>query len=256
VTSYRAQTVRGIRFSLEALLGLVLLGVLLTNTWQDVRQSRMRLAASVVAPSVESAAIHGIAADFQSRWFGSPALWQPPPIDNTDIIFFDVKGSTQAELIRSLNGADICKTYGPCLPDPANPNQSGIAWGLEGLVPGGYYQCYSPRSTTLAYREFVLLPKWSPLPLGGVSVELVLKWDALLKTIYVHEAGHVAIDITDIAALNNQAHRLPSCQALINFWSSPHVFDQLDADQNAYHARLRADCRPEIGCLPAGYLGW
>ena len=247
---------RGIRFSLEALLGLVLLGVLLTNTWQQARLSNLRLTANVAAPSTEAAAIHGVAADFQRRWFGSPALWQPPLIDNTDIKFFDVTGSTQAELIRSLDAAEICKTYGPCLPDPANSNQTGIAWGLEGLVPGGSYQCYSPRSTTLAYREFVLLPRWSPIALGGVSVALVERWNALQRAIYVHEAGHVAIDIQDIAALNDKAHRLASCQALFSFWDNPHVFDQLSADQNAYHARLRADCRPEIGCFYAGWMGW
>lgn len=247
---------RGIRFSLEALLGLVLLGVMLTNVWQQVRQSNLLLAASVVAPSTEAAAVQGLGADFQSRWFGSPTLWQPPPIENTDIRFFDVGGRTQSDLISSLNAADICKTNGPCLPDPANPNPSGIAWGLAGMVPGGYYLCYSPRTTTLRYREYMLLPRWSPMALGGVSVALVERWNALQKTIYVHEAGHIAIDIQDLAALNDQAHRLPSCQALFDFWSSPHVFDQLDADQNAYHARLRADCRPEIGCIRAGWMGW
>jgi hypothetical protein len=238
------------------LLGLVLLGVMLTNVWQEGRQANVVLTAEEQAPNPQAAAIHWVAADFQSRWFGSPALWQPPLIDNTDIKFFDVKGQTQVELIRSLNAADICKTYGPCLPDPANPNQSGIAWGLEGLVPGGSYVCYSPRSTTLHYREYILLPRWSPMPLGGVSVALVERWNALQKVIYVHEAGHVAIDIQDIGALNDQAHRQPTCQALFNFWDNPHVFDQLAADQNAYHARLRADCRPEIGCFYAGWMGW
>jgi hypothetical protein len=247
--------VRGIRFSLEALLGLVLLGVLLTNTWQQVRQGNLRLAAGVEAPSTEAAAIRGLGADFQSRWFGSPALWQPPPIDNTDISFFEVKGRTQAEVIRSLNAADICKTHGPCAPDPANPG--GTAWGLEGSAPAtSSYRCYSPRTTTVPFREHVLLPAWSPLPLGGVSVALVERWNALLNVIYVHEAGHAAIDVQDIAALNDQAHQQPTCQALFDFWDSPHVFDKLQADQDAYHARLHADCRPEIGCFYAGWMGW
>ena len=229
---------------------------MLTNVWQQARLANMMLTASQLPPNTESAAVGWLGADFQRRWFGSPALWQPPPIDNTDIRFFDVQGRTQAELISSLNAADICKTNGPCLPDPANPNQSGTAWGLAGVVQGGSYLCYSPRTTTLHYREFLLLPRWSPIALGGVSIALVERWNALEMAIYVHEAGHVAIDIQDIAALNDQAHRLPTCQALIDFWSNPHVFDELDADQNAYHARLRADCRPEIGCIRAGWLGW
>jgi hypothetical protein len=42
----------------------------------------------------------------------------------------------------------------------------------------------------------------------------------------------------------------------IDFWNNPHVFDKRDADQSAYHARLRADCRPEVGCMTAGWMGW
>ena len=102
----------------------------------------------------------------------------------------------------------------------------------------------------------MLLPRWSPLPLGGVSAELVLRWNAFLKVIYIHEAGHAAIDYQDIAALNDQGRQQPSCQALFAFWENPHVFDQLEADQAAYHARLHADCRPQIGCIPPGWMGW
>jgi len=233
----------------------VLLGiVLITNPWQEVRQDTLLPAASVVAPSAEGAAVHGLAADFQRRWFGSPSLWQPPPIDNTDITNYGVKGSTQRELIASLNAADICKTHGPCAPDPANPG--GTAWGLEGANPAVSYVCYSPRTTTVPFREHVLLPRWSPLPLGGVSVALVERWNALLKVIYVHEAGHAAIDAQAIAALNDQAHQQLSCQALYDFWNNPHLYDKRDADQDAYHARLHADCRPEIGCFYAGWMGW
>jgi hypothetical protein len=246
---------RGIRFSLEALLGLVLLGVMLTGLWQQVRLGDVVLTASILAPNSEVTAIRGLGADFQHRWFGSPALWQSPPIDNTDIGFFEVRGRTQRELIASLVAADICKTHGPCTPDPASP--SGVALGLEGVTPAvTSYVCYAPSRTTVPYREQVWLPRWSPLPIGGVSISLVEAWNALAKMVYVHEAGHVAIDIQAVNALNAQAHRLSSCQAVFDFWDSPHVWDQRDADQNAYHARLRADCRPEIGCAPAGWMGW
>jgi hypothetical protein len=244
------------RSSLEALIGLGLMGiVLITNPWQDVRQSAVQPAAGIAAPGAGGAAIRGVAWDLQHRWFGTPALWQPPPIDNTDITSYEVRGTTQRELLASIAAADICKTHGPCAPDPLNPG--GIALGLEGSSPAvDSYVCYSPRTTTVPYREFVLLPHWSPLPLGGISIELVLRWNALLKVIYVHEAGHAAIDMQDFAALNDQAHLQPSCQALYAFWNNPHVFDKVEADQNAYHARLRADCRPQIGCFTAGWMGW
>ena len=192
--------------------------------------------------------------DLKERWYGSPMIWQPPPITNTDIRFFEVTGTTQQQLIKSLDSSKLCAKYGHCAPDPAVAN--GVAWGLEGADPVGSTLCYSPSTTTAEYREFVVLPKWSPPADGTVRIPLVVKWNALAKAIYTHEAGHVAISQRNLAELNNQAHQLSSCSALIAFWTDPHVFDKLTADQAGYHARLRADCRPEIGCIPAGWLGW
>jgi hypothetical protein len=186
------------------------------------------------------------------RWFGVPSLWVPPPIPSTTTEFFDVTGSTQRALISSLNSSDICAKNGGCAVDPAVPN--GIAWGLEGERPFGYY-CYSPRTTPVPYNVFVLLPRWSPF-LGSVTVTLVTRWNALEQMIYVHEAGHAAISIQDLADLGAQANQLSSCQAVFDFWDNSANWSKLQADQAAYHARLHADCRPEIGCMPAGWLGW
>ena len=193
--------------------------------------------------------------DLKDRWYGAPAIYQPPAITNTDIVFFDVKGSTQGQLIESLDHADLCKKYPPCASDPAVPN--GVAWGLEGgNLVDKTVSCYSPSTTTVAFREMVVLPRWSPPADGTVKIPLVERWNALAKAIYAHEAGHVTIAQKDIADLNQQAQRLSSCDALFNFWQDPHLFDKLEADQLAYHARLRADCRPEIGCIPPGWMGW
>ena len=118
------------------------------------------------------------------------------------------------------------------------------------------YRCYAPSTTTIPFSEFVYLPRWSPPADGSVKIPLVEAWNALAQVIYTHEAGHVVIDQQYLAALNDQAHRLPSCQALFNFWDSPTVFGGVSAAQDAYHARLHADCRPEIGCIPPGWMGW
>jgi hypothetical protein len=193
----------------------------------------------------------------REKWFGSPAIWTPPPLANTDFQFFDVGGHTQAELIASIKKAAICDTH-KCLPDPAVP-PGGTALGLAGMESPGSWStpyCYSPMTMTALYRTYILLPRWSPLPYGGVTIPLVEKWNALERVVYTHEAGHVAIDVADLAALNDQAHASPSCAALRAFWANPSIFDKLNADQNAYHARLRADCRPEVGCFPSGWMGW
>ena len=189
------------------------------------------------------------------RWYGEPRVFQPTPIARTDFIFFDVTGTTQAELEDSFKRADICETYGPCLVDPAVPN--GVTLGLEGDKPAvSTYYCYTPSTTVLPWRHYLVLPRWSPPKDGSVRRSLVDKWNDLAKAIYVHEAGHEAIAEADLAAMNAQAEALPTCQAVFDFWDNPHVFDKLNADQLAYHARLRADCRPEIGCIPAYWEGW
>jgi hypothetical protein len=109
---------------------------------------------------------------------------------------------------------------------------------------------------TAVFRTFILLPRWSPVPVGGVTIPLIEKWNALEQVLYTHEAGHVAITVEDFAALNDQAHLSASCTALFAFWADPSIYDKLNADQNAYHARLRADCRPAVGCIPPGWMGW
>jgi predicted secreted Zn-dependent protease len=189
----------------------------------------------------------------QDIWLGNPAIYAPPAIPATETKFFVVNGFTQRELINSLNTSGICITNGPCATDPAVPN--GVAWALEGIdfIPGLY--CYTPQTSPLPFKAFVLLPRWAPY-ITSVTVTLMSRWDALAQALYIHEAGHAAISNQDLAALLSQARALPTCQAVVDFWASPTLFNKEQADQAAYHARLHADCRPEIGCLPAGWLGW
>ncbi len=239
--------------------GLMCLGLVAFLVYQ-LQQTNQALNNQVIAQRSELASnrdeINALKAEIQDlkeRWYGSPAIWQPPPIPNTDIVFFDVTGTTQRELIDSLDHSNLCTKYPPCAVDPAVPN--GVAWGLEGSHSEGYY-CYSPSTTTVVFTQYVVLPRWLPPADGTVKIPLVERWNALAKTIYAHEGGHVAIDQQDFADLNHQAQALASCDALIAFWNDPHTFDKLKADQADYHARLHADCRPEVGCVPTGWMGW
>lgn len=251
-----------IRLGAAGLLAVFLVGFLVWFSLDQERLANQRLAHQLKELQVEQTASQSQIAELQAevqdlkeRWFGTPALWQPPPIANTDIEFFEVAGRTQSELIDSLRSAQICSKYGGCKPDPAIPD--GVAWGLASFrFVGSHYTCYSPRTTTPPLREYMVLPRWSPPADGTVKIPLVEKWNALAKVIYTHEAGHVAITTQNLAALSDQAHGLPSCQALFDFWDKPSTFDKLNSDQDAYHARLRDDCRPEIGCIPPGWLGW
>jgi len=238
------------------LMCLVLVAFLVYQQQQTIQSLANQVASQQSALNSNQDEINALKAeikDLKERWYGSPAVWQPPPISNTDFVFFDVTGTTQQELIDSLDQSNICATYGPCAVDPAVP--SGVAWGLEGSHSESTY-CYAPGTTTVVWTQRVVLPRWSPPADGTVKIPLVERWNALAKVIYTHEAGHVTIDQQDLADLNRQAQGLGSCDAWLNFWNDPHRLDKMNADQLAYHARLRADCRPEIGCIPPGWMGW
>src|SRR4029077_4430426 len=112
-----------------------------------------------------------------------------------------------------------------CLPDPAVP-AGGTTLGLEGIESPGAWStpyCYSPQTLSALFRTFILLPRWSPVPVGGVTIALVERLNALEQVVYTHEAGHVAIDVEDLATLNDQAHRSSSCTALYAFWADPSI---------------------------------
>lgn len=194
--------------------------------------------------------------ELRSRWIGEPALWTPEGLPTgTNMTYFPVTGSSQAELMQAIEDANICVHYGPCLVDPAVPTTGALALELDGsLIPNEQY-CYTFGSVRFHFSGHqIVMPQWSPKP-GTVSITLVQRWDALEQVFFVHEAGHVRVAEAWLAQENAQSARL-SCEAAIRFWDDPHLFDSLDGAQNAYHAQLRADCRPEIGCLPAGYMGW
>jgi uncharacterized protein DUF922 len=217
---------------------------------EDPYPKVMRLHATPASLSVMGVVI-------TSRWFGSPGLWQAPASDAT-VYFYDVKGSSQSELEDSMLAAKICDrswggAAGKCLSDPAVPFTGALA--LEGAhAPAGQF-CYSPRSFALRFDYFIVLPRWTPFP-DSVAKNTVLAWNALLPVFWTHETRHLSIAERDTAQLNAKAQTLASCQAVFAFWSDPDVFAQLNADQNAYHAQLRADCRPELGCVPYGWMGW
>jgi cell division protein FtsB len=120
-----------IRLTVEGLIGLLLVGVLVFVSLDQWQQANQQLITQVAAQKAQIAlqkseidALQAQITDLKERWLGSPAIWQPPAIANTDTVFFDVKGSTQAELIDSLDNSAICTTYGPCASDPAVRTES------------------------------------------------------------------------------------------------------------------------------------
>lgn len=196
--------------------------------------------------------------DLRQRWIGDPPLWQPSGVpSNTTIEYFDVIGTTQADLINALNNDGLCAKYG-CAPDPAVPNNN-VAWAQEQdsstVEPSAPY-CYTPRTISYHFTgHTVRMPRWSPKP-GTAKITVVQKWNALEGVMLTHELGHVKVSEDYLSSLNAQSQHLASCQAMNAFWQNSHIWDGLAGAQNAYHAKLRADCRPEVGCIPPGWMGW
>ncbi|HET7467633.1 MAG TPA: hypothetical protein VFL29_13315 [Candidatus Dormibacteraeota bacterium] len=245
------------RIALYGLIAALIVNSVLAGQLGQLRNDNARLAAQAQQRQNQVNELQALVDDLRSRWIGNPALWQPSNLPaNTVVRYFTVTGATQAQLITSLDNSGLCAQYS-CLPDPAVPKNSP-AWALEGedqALPSSPY-CYSPRTISYHWHQHIItMPQWSPEP-GSVKIFLVEEWNALEGVLWTHEVGHVVVADQYLATLNQQSERLPTCQAFVNFWKNPHLWDGLDAAQNAYHARLRADCRPEIGCIPEGWMGW
>ena len=250
-----------LRIYLYGLLAAVLVFDALLPTAQQLAELKaddLRLTHLTADQQSQIAEQESTIQDLLSRWIGEPALWQPSSVPtNVRVEYFDVTGTTQTDLIDALNNDGLCQRYA-CQPDPALPAGSP-AWALEGdgaTSPSLEY-CYSP-ATTAGFEwvdHTITMPRWSP-KLGSVKMVLVQEWNALEAVMWTHELGHVQVSEDWLAAQNAASRQLPSCRAWAAFWQDPHQADTLAAAQNAYHAKLRADCRPEIGCIPPGWMGW
>lgn len=248
-----------IRLTISSSL-VVLLGLLvLASAIAEVRAEHAPVSALPPRSWIPTGPVPSGLQYVKQLWFGKPELWQASGVpSSTTVIYFDIEGSTQPQLEHSLDSSNICERYGGCAPDPAAPAGS-IAWALEedgGLGPSILY-CDSPRTATYVrwLGHQVILPRWNA-PTGSVTIQLVERWNALMAVLLTHELGHVAVAESWLDSQNRLAHQEPTCSAFFAFWDDPHLADSLNAAQNVYHARLRADCRPEIGCLPAYWMGW
>ncbi len=89
-----------------------------------------------------------------------------------------------------------------------------------------------------------------------MSQHLVEKWNALQRTIYVRQLGYVQLFKIDFEAILNVVNLLPNCASVVAYLNDPYTWYQIDVDRDAYERHLVAECRPETGCQPPGWLGW
>jgi hypothetical protein len=187
-------------------------------------------------------------------WFGTPAIWQPPTIywqpptvKGATIEYFDVAGTTQVDLIDSLNRVAGTR-----------------AWAWTDLQPrpiGCYLALFPYQDRT--HEVIVHMPRWAPPRNGSVRLGLVERWNALRQSLYAQEVGYFDTYRDDIQAIMDEVHALPDCPSILAYLNDGMTWQRLQTDRQRIDAdrgsRMRgsvADCRPESGCRPQGWMGW
>jgi len=177
-------------------------------------------------------------------WFGTPPIWQPP---TRSIKYFDVTGTTQADLIDSLNRTAGTRAW---------------AWTDLQARPIGCYLALFPYQDR-THELIVHLPRWAPARNGSVRRGLVERWNALRQSLYAQEVGYIRIYGEDMQAIMEVVHALPDCPSILAYLNDGITWQKLDADRERIDADrvspLRGsfpNCRPESGCRPPGWMGW
>lgn len=179
-------------------------------------------------------------------WLGTPSIWQPPPVGSS-VEYFEVTGTAQADLIDSLNRVAGTRAW---------------AWTDLQARPIGCYLALFPYQDR-THEVIVHMPRWRPAPNGSVRRGLVERWNALRQSLYAQEAGYVHTYRADMQAIMEVVHALPDCPSILAYLNDGMTWQKLDADRERIDADrgspirgLSADCRPESGCRPPGWMGW
>jgi hypothetical protein len=160
-------------------------------------------------------------------WFGTPPIWQPPTIywqppavKGASIEYFDVTGTTQADLIDSLNRVADTR-----------------AWAWTDLQPrpiGCYLALFPYQDRT--HEVTVHLPRWVPAPNGSVRRGLVGRWNALRQSLYAQEVGYFHVYQADMQAIMDVVRVLPDCPSILAYLNDGMTWQRLDADMQRIDA--------------------
>ena len=180
-------------------------------------------------------------------WLGTPPIWQPPTISGGSIEYFQVTGTTQADLVDSLNRVAGTR-----------------AWAWTDLQPrpiGCYLALFPYQDRT--HDVVIHMPRWAPTRDGSVRRGLVERWNALRQSLYAQEVGYIQTYREDMQPIMEEVHALPDCPSIVAYLNDGMTWQRLDADRERIDADrvspMRGsleDCRPQSGCRPPGWMGW
>jgi predicted secreted Zn-dependent protease len=107
---------------------------------------------------------------------------QPVEISNANIIYYDISGSTEAELRTQLD------TLGPVGYD-GYKGDATTEWFIHWNWPGYGSSSCDLSAAEISYDIKVIFPRW--IPDENASPDLVAKWANYTKLLAEHEKGHV-----------------------------------------------------------------
>ena len=108
----------------------------------------------------------------------------PNSIEHAEIQYYDVTGTTTVELRTSMNERRPTDPYDGHRPVDAYTDWY-IYWGWPGY---GTDSCILSAAVVI-YRIKVILPRWQPP--ADAPGELITKWEKYVKSLVIHEQGHV-----------------------------------------------------------------
>lgn len=97
-------------------------------------------------------------------------------IDNAQVVFYDITGSTEYELRKAMDQFD-------------RRGDAYTAWHISWTWKGyGEANC-DLSSATVSYDIKVTMPRW--IATENAPPELIVKWERYIENLLLHEKGHV-----------------------------------------------------------------
>ena len=105
-------------------------------------------------------------------------------IEHAEIIYYEITGSTESELRKSMNQVRPKDPYDRNQPVDAY-TEWFISWNWSGY---GKENC-DLSTAKVSYAIKVTVPRW--IPTSDASPELIAKWETYIQNLTLHEKGHV-----------------------------------------------------------------
>lgn len=105
-------------------------------------------------------------------------------MENVQIVYYDVQGSTAEGLRASMNESRPRDPH-----DDNHPVDSYTDWYVSWNWPGYGTATCDLSAAVLTYHINIIMPRWDPP--DNASPELIAKWKIYLQNLLIHEKGHV-----------------------------------------------------------------